>query len=91
MDLVLPEDREKIQRRMLQCQAAQRKVRHEFRILRRDGVERWLRIEARPRIRTDSGGCEWFGVAHGVTDTVEREPYPAEASRRSASDGKGLP
>jgi len=73
MDLVLPADREEIQRRMRQCQAEQRKVRHEFRILRRDGVERWLRIEARPRIQADSEGCEWFGVAQDVTEAVERE------------------
>ena len=85
LDLVHPEDREHARRIGRDISTGKPMTGEEYRIIRRDGSVRWVRLDG--RVLFDANGAPYgtFGVCQDVTETKMREQELNELLRRNAT------
>ena len=79
LDIVHPEDRERVAALWRDCLASRDPFHAEFRLRRRDGVWRYCDVRAAPVLGPDGAVREWVGVSADVTERREAENAVVEA------------
>ncbi|MGD9916006.1 MAG: putative bifunctional diguanylate cyclase/phosphodiesterase [Rhizobiaceae bacterium] len=70
-ELVLPADEDAFRRSLADAAKAMHGWDHEFRIRSRDGVEKWVRVTARPEC--SGGGMTWHGYFYDISVSKQHE------------------
>ena len=78
---VHPEDREAYLARSRDCAARGVAWSDEFRIVRSDGEQRWIRGDATPELQAD-GSVIYYGYVHDISDTKQVEHALRESRQR---------
>lgn len=75
-----PDDADAVDKELGRCLATGERFSMRYRLLRADGMYRWMSGRAEPMRDQDGNITEWFGLCHDIEDQVQA----ADALRRSA-------
>ena len=85
LDIVHPDDRDRVAALWRDCLASRAPLHAEFRLRRRDGVWRYSDVRAAPVLGPDGTVREWVGVSSDISERREAEDAIVEAKELAES------